>query len=87
MAAGDVWQSAAGEAADAMERAAAKAWAERRESGRAAAYHTSRGLIRAEAKRDAQTQIVRITWRGESRELCRAEAVALIAERMESRLS
>lgn len=70
-----------------LEREAAAAFAAQREPGRGG-YATAAGRIEARLIRDAQTQTLRVVWRTLSgRELCRAEAVALIRERMESRLS
>lgn len=81
----EAWRREAESVGDAIERAAARAWAERKEGGRAVRYMTSRGLIMAQLERDAGQ--VSLVWYADSGILDRADALDLIAERMAERLS
>lgn len=81
------WTTAALGVADAIERAAARAWADNRDGGRAVRYHTELGAIRAEMTRKPETGELALAWYGPADGgISRAWAVELISRRMASRL-
>lgn len=81
----ETWLSQADICMNAMERQAALAWGQGRDAG-SPVYTVAGDSVRAILRRDSQSGCVGIVWTGLSRDYCRAEIQAAIADRMAERL-